>query len=128
MHRHEKIDYVEFAAKDLEATKTFFGTVFGWGFTDYGPEYTAFANAGLDGGFFQADLQSSPANGGALIIFYSADLEARETDLFLSGRSPLPLYRTQRQRICRLVGSGQGIISSSPRGARDKRPVRQSKP
>jgi len=76
MNRHEKIDYVEFAAKDLEATKTFFGTVFGWGFTDYGPEYTAFANAGLDGGFFQADLQSSPANGGALIIFYSADLEA----------------------------------------------------
>ncbi len=76
MDRHEKIDYVEFAAKDLEATKVFFGRVFGWTFTDYGPEYTAFTDAGLNGGFFRANLQSSPASGGALIIFYSSNLEA----------------------------------------------------
>ena len=44
MSEHEKIDYVEFPAKDIEATKTFFTTVFGWSFVDYGPEYTAFSN------------------------------------------------------------------------------------
>ena len=42
MNEHEKINYIEFPAKDIEATKVFFSTVFGWSFTDYGPEYTAF--------------------------------------------------------------------------------------
>ena len=47
MNQHEKINYVEFPAKDLGATKTFFQSVFGWSFVDYGPEYTAFENQGL---------------------------------------------------------------------------------
>jgi len=85
MDRHEKIDYVEFAAKDLGATKTFFGTVFGWIFTDYGPDYTAFTNAGLDGGFFRASLSSSPASGGALITFYSRDLEGTQDKVRQAG-------------------------------------------
>lgn len=76
MYQHEKINYVEFPAKDLQGTKTFFQSVFGWSFTDYGPEYTAFENQGLDGGFFQSDLASSTKNGAALIIFYSNQLEA----------------------------------------------------
>lgn len=75
MNIHEKLNYVEFPAKDLEATKEFFQTVFDWKFTDYGPEYTAFANAGLNGGFFKADLHSSTQNGAALLVFYSKNLE-----------------------------------------------------
>ncbi|EOD5227275.1 VOC family protein, partial [Vibrio cholerae] len=51
MNQHEKLNYVEFAAKDLESTKAFFSKVFGWSFVDYGPEYAAFSNEGLDGGF-----------------------------------------------------------------------------
>ena len=47
---HEKIDYAEYPAKDLVATKSFFQTVFGWSFTDYGPDYTAFSDEGLGGG------------------------------------------------------------------------------
>lgn len=76
MNIHEKLNYVEFAAKDLEATKAFFKAVFAWEFTDYGPEYTAFADEGLDGGFFKADLNSSTNNGAALLVFYSKDLES----------------------------------------------------
>ena len=53
MPAHEKINYVEFPARDLSATKAFFESVFGWSFTDYGPDYTAFSNEGLDGGFFK---------------------------------------------------------------------------
>lgn len=75
MPAHEKINYVEFPAKDLPATKTFFETAFGWQFTDYGPEYTAFLNEGLDGGFFKSDLSSTTNRGGALIVLYSQHLE-----------------------------------------------------
>ena len=76
MNLHEKINYVELPAKDLAATKAFFETVFGWSFTDYGPDYTAFENQGLDGGFFKSDLASSTEKGAALIVFYSDQLEA----------------------------------------------------
>ena len=59
MPRHDKIDYLEFPAKDLVITKTFFTVVFDWSFTDYGPEYTAFDNAGIDGGFYLSDQSIS---------------------------------------------------------------------
>jgi len=74
---HEKINYLEFAAKDLDSTKSFFKNVFNWQFTDYGPEYTAFgkADAGIDGGFYLASDTSTQATGGALTVFFSQDLE-----------------------------------------------------
>ena len=75
MPEHEKIDYVEFPAREIEQTKTFFTRVFGWSFTDYGPEYTAFSHQGLDGGFFVSDQACTTANGSALIVFYSKTLE-----------------------------------------------------
>ncbi|WP_349921699.1 VOC family protein [Aeromonas veronii] len=71
---HEKLNYVEFAARDLAATKAFFEGAFGWQFVDYGPDYCAFAGEGLDGGFYRADLCSHSHQGGALLIFYSADI------------------------------------------------------
>lgn len=76
MPAHEKINYVELAAHDLEATKLFFTKSLGWSFVDYGPDYTSFADEGVDGGFFRSNLKSSPQTGGALIVFYSADLES----------------------------------------------------
>ena len=75
MNEHEKLNYVEFAATDLNATKAFFEAAFSWDFTDYGPDYTAFAGQGLDGGFYKADLRSRAANGAALLVFYSENLE-----------------------------------------------------
>jgi len=75
MNQHEKINYVEFPAKDLEKAKTFFSKVFNWSFTDFGSEYTAFENEGLDGGFFKSDNTVSADSGSALIVFYSNDLE-----------------------------------------------------
>ena len=75
MQEDEKINYVEFAARDLTATQTFFSEVFGWSFQAFGPEYIAFSNAGLEGGFYQADLSSVSAKGGALIVLFSERLE-----------------------------------------------------
>jgi predicted enzyme related to lactoylglutathione lyase len=62
-----KINYVEFPARDIQATKAFFANVFGWTFEDFGPEYTAFSNQGIDGGFFRSELLSSTELGGALV-------------------------------------------------------------
>ncbi len=76
MNEHEKINYIEFPAKDLAATKRFFSQAFGWTFADYGPEYAAFSNQGVDGGFYQSELRSSTADGAALVVFYSQELEA----------------------------------------------------
>ena len=87
MNLHEKINYVELPAKDLPATKAFFQSVFGWSFVDYGPEYTAFSDQGLDGGFFKSDLASSTQKGAALIVFYSNQLEATLAKVEKAGGS-----------------------------------------
>ncbi len=85
MKPHEKLDYVEFPARDIPATKAFFGQVFGWQFEDYGPEYAAFAGQGLDGGFFKSEACSTTETGGALLVFYSADLEATQEKVIAAG-------------------------------------------
>lgn len=73
-HQHEKINYVEYPARDIVATKRFFSEVFGWVFTDFGPDYTAFDHQGLEGGFYKSELKSNSDQGAALIVFYSDDL------------------------------------------------------
>lgn len=87
MNQHEKINYIEFPAKDLEKTKTFFSAVFGWSFIDYGPEYTSFSNEGLDGGggFCKSDLSSSSEKGSALIVFYSTEIEKTQSKIENAG-------------------------------------------
>ena len=76
MHQHGKLNYVEFPAKYLSATKAFFSAAFDWSFVDYGPDYVAFSDQGLDGGFFRSEQCSTSATGGALLVFYSADIKA----------------------------------------------------
>lgn len=76
MNEHEKINYIEFPSKDINVTKSFFSEVFGWSFVDYGPDYTAFSNAGIDGGFYKSSLSVATENGSALVVFYSAALES----------------------------------------------------
>ena len=85
MNEHEKINYVEFPAKNIDATKDFFTRAFGWSFVDYGPSYTAFSNEGIDGGFFQSELFASTENGSALIVFYSKNLEQTKSKIESAG-------------------------------------------
>ncbi|WP_428775920.1 VOC family protein [Vibrio sp.] len=93
MNQHEKLNYVEFSAHDLIATKKFFIKAFGWEFIDYGPEYTAFSDQGLDGGFFKAEMQSSTATGGALLVFYSEDIDATQQKVIDAGGTLLrPIF------------------------------------
>ncbi|NOX91386.1 MAG: VOC family protein [Gammaproteobacteria bacterium] len=85
MNKHEKINYLEFPARDIEATKAFFSSVFGWRFEDYGPEYVAFLDAGMDGGFFKSELTVSTSNGSALMVFYSDNLEQTLSKITAAG-------------------------------------------
>ena len=75
MPQHEKINYVEYPTRDIAETKRFFEQVFGWAFEDYGSDYAAFCDQGLDGGFFSSDLVASTDTGSALIVIYSDNLE-----------------------------------------------------
>lgn len=83
MQTHHRIDYVELPVRDLEAAKRFYGDAFGWAFEDYGSDYAAFKNAGLDGGL-RPD-PTPPGEGGALVILYSDDLEASEAAVTKAG-------------------------------------------
>lgn len=85
MSNKEEINYLEFPAADLNTAKEFFSTVFNWGFVDYGPEYAAFSNAGMDGGFYKSDKNMSTEKGSALVVFYTKDLESMITTIENAG-------------------------------------------
>ena len=80
-----KIDYVEIPSRDIEATKAFFTSAFGWSFVDYGPKYVAIENAGVDGGFYKSDSVSSPENGSVLVVLYSTELETTVAKVTAAG-------------------------------------------
>jgi uncharacterized protein len=85
MPSDQKIDYIELPAKDFDAIQSFFEKAFGWSFTDYGPEYRAFTDGKIDGGFYWSDGHSSTQNGAALVILYAVDLEATRARVVSSG-------------------------------------------
>ncbi len=77
-----RVDYIEFPATDVQATKRFYGEVFGWEFTDYGPDYTSFTDGRLAGGFRAAP---DVAPGGPLVVLYATDLSGIEARIRESG-------------------------------------------
>ena len=85
MDNHEKINYVEYPARDIMATKAFFAKAFGWSFEDYGPEYTSFSDSGIAGGFYKAELSARVETGSALIVLYSKDLESTYSKVVEAG-------------------------------------------
>lgn len=94
------LNYVELPAGDLEATKAFYTNVFGWSFTDYGPDYAAATIGNLEIGF-NTHATVAPALGdgdengvGPFLLFETDDLEASLAD----------------------VDDGGGVIVSQPYG------------
>jgi len=77
-----RIDYIEFGATDIAATKAFYADAFGWTFTDYGPDYTSFEDGRLAGGFTTA---GTVVSGGALVVLYSSALESLEEKVVAAG-------------------------------------------
>src|SRR6516225_4047175 len=83
-----QMDYIEFPATDIEATKRFYSQVFGWEFTDYGPGYTSFHDGRLGGGF---NSESQPAGGGGaktrgvLVVLYATSLDDTRAKVIAAG-------------------------------------------
>jgi len=78
-----QIDYIEIPAPDIAATKAFYAAAFGWTFTDYGPDYTAFDGEKVAGGFNPE--RKVVRDAGALVILYAADLAAMEAKVVAAG-------------------------------------------
>jgi len=77
-----RVDYIEFPATNMEETKRFYSTIFGWEFVDYGPDYMSFADGRLDGGF---RLEPTVTPGGPLVVMYAAKLEEIEASVRANG-------------------------------------------
>lgn len=79
--KHEQVQYLEFLSKDIRRAKEFYTRSFGWKFTDYGPDYTAFESDYVDGGF----TTGKPVNGTVLVILYSNNIEATQQKIVAAG-------------------------------------------
>jgi predicted enzyme related to lactoylglutathione lyase len=85
-----RIDYIEFPVADVAVAKRFYTAVFGWAFTDYGPDYTSFADGRLSGGFRGGE---AAVPGGPLVVIYAADLAAAESAVIAAGgRITQPIF------------------------------------
>lgn len=87
MNQHGKINYIELPCRDLAATKAFFSQAFGWGFIDYGPDYMAMTDAGIDGGFYKSERCARTEQGSALVVLYSNNLEQTLEQVVAAGAS-----------------------------------------
>ncbi len=84
------INYIEFKSTDLEASKTFYSKAFGWTFTDYGSNYTAFENAGISGGFEKTEAL---VNNGVLVVLHHKNLEdIKQKVITLGGKISVDIF------------------------------------
>jgi hypothetical protein len=67
------ISYVEFPSQDVAASKDFYGSLFKWSFEDFGPNYAAFSEAGVEGGFNGGSEDRTKA---PLVVLETEDLES----------------------------------------------------
>ena len=79
------VDYIEMPSSNLGATKEFFSALFRWTFQDYGPDYAAFDDGRMTGGFFTSESTSTVAKGAPLVVFYSPELEKMSRDVARLG-------------------------------------------
>jgi len=78
-----RLDYLEFAARDVAVATKFYSAAFGWTFTDYGPDYTSFTDGRLSGGFFRD--ATAPAKTNPLAVLYSGNLESTADRILAAG-------------------------------------------
>jgi len=76
-----KIDYVEFGTGKIGKSRKFFARAFGWEFTEYGPQYAAFNNAGIDGGLDGTDEATKMS----LVVLKSDNLEETQKQIEAAG-------------------------------------------
>jgi len=80
--KSNKINYIEFKAKNLETIKTFYNKSFGWKFKDYGPDYTSFKKSGVKCGFQKS---GDDVVNGALVVLYHKNLDEIKNKIVDAG-------------------------------------------
>ena len=81
----DSINYIEFPLTDTDGTKSFYSSVFGWQFQDWGPDYLSFSGAEVDGGFSR-ELKPSVSGAGPLVVLFADDLDAKLVAVRSAGR------------------------------------------
>ena len=76
------IAYIELPSKNVAADKQFYGSLFGWNFEDFGPDYAAFHNAGIEGGFNGSNEGRTKA---PLVVLNTDDIEGMATRIADGG-------------------------------------------
>ena len=97
MNEHEKLNYLELPACDLDAVRAFFESVFGWKFTLYGADYMDSDGGGIMVGFYRDSKAALTENGSVLVTFYSDDLESTQKKIEKGGGTCL-LYTSPSPR------------------------------
>jgi predicted enzyme related to lactoylglutathione lyase len=70
-----KICHIDFSVKDIAVAKEFYGSMFGWTFTDVSGDYVLFSAAdGVGGGFQQ--VEETPPDGAVQLIIEVDDIES----------------------------------------------------
>ncbi len=77
-----KVAYVELPATSTAEMKDFYGVLFGWSFQDWGTDYTAFSESGVEGGFNAGDEHRTNA---PLVIIETSDIASMEVLVQESG-------------------------------------------
>jgi predicted enzyme related to lactoylglutathione lyase len=77
-----KLAYVELPATSTAEMKAFYGDLFGWSFQDWGTDYTAFSESGLDGGFHAGNEHRTLA---PLLVIETVDIQAMEERVQQAG-------------------------------------------
>jgi predicted enzyme related to lactoylglutathione lyase len=77
-----RLNYLELPVADAGRAKVFYGSAFGWTFSDFGPTYAATTSGDTDFGL-QADAAERTA--AALPVIEVEDLEATEEAVWAAG-------------------------------------------
>ena len=114
---HHALDYIELGSTDLSATCAFFGSVFGWRFTPYGPAYAGIVAADGSGEVGGIDASTVPIPGGPLVLIYSDDLDATHDAVVAAGGSvdvpPYDFPGGRRFHFTDPSGNALGVWSAS---------------
>ena len=98
------IVYLELPSNDVAASKQFYGSLFGWSFEDWGPDYAAFSDSGLAGGLNGDPGQRTKA---PLAVLDTDDLEAMLAKVVAAGGTiTLPILPVPRRAAVSLYRPG----------------------
>ena len=78
----QRVDYVEIPVTDVRRAKQFYQQVFQWPFTDFGDDYSSFADGRLTGGLRKVERTVRP---GVLVVIYARDLAATQDRVVKAG-------------------------------------------